>query len=167
MNNQKWSRLFASKRYGNKTGRITLSVAEQQELLDDWSSKKISGTEWTILFTAVRYFMGGQNISSATFPSELIQGYYHRLSKNQKEAIVNELKRYYTTFGKFGDPNIDTIHWMKLWRCLDNTSHQEVKLIDGKECVVFEVNDRKYPLAEYLANPLMEVYLPRESICDQ
>lgn len=31
----KWSKLFASKRYGTKDGVISLTPEEQQELLDD------------------------------------------------------------------------------------------------------------------------------------
>lgn len=35
---EKWSRLFAAKRYDSETGTIELSVLEQQELLDDAQS---------------------------------------------------------------------------------------------------------------------------------
>lgn len=36
---EKWSRIFTSKRFGKTTGRISLSVLEQQELLDDMEGK--------------------------------------------------------------------------------------------------------------------------------
>ncbi|MGB0881451.1 MAG: hypothetical protein ACPGSO_00755 [Vicingaceae bacterium] len=37
----KWSKIFASKRYGTKDGIIRLTTAEQQELLDDAKNKMI------------------------------------------------------------------------------------------------------------------------------
>jgi hypothetical protein len=132
------------------------------------NTKPLSDIEQTTLWMAIRYSMNGQTISTATLPEMIIKEYYHRLSKHDKKTIVRDLeeneKRHDGEYKAFGHPTIDRPTWLKFWKALDDSSHYDVELIDNSKCIVFEANDRIYPLESYLKNPHEETYIPKENI---
>ena len=120
--------------------------------------------EWTLIWMSVRYARGGSTIATATLPFDIIHYYYQRMNSSQKKLLVRDLSEYLEEFGKFGNEKIDDPIWRKFLAALDMSKHVDVKLVDGKTCRAFQCNERIYPLAEYIANPESEVYIPEESI---
>jgi hypothetical protein len=108
--------------------------------------------------------MGRKTIASVTLPMQIIKEYYYRLSDVQKKLLVRDLKEYLKELSKFGDEKIDHPMWMKFLMALDVDSHREVDLIDGTRCIIFEANDKIYPLHKYIENPYINTYLPDENI---
>lgn len=129
---------------------------------------RLSDFEWTCLWMAIRYAMNRQTIAAATFPQDIIKNYYHRLSANQKQSIVKDLKgneEDWAFSGKaFGHEEIDRPHWLKLWKALDESGHYQVELIDGTKCTVFDVNGQVIPLHKYIEEPYHHYFVPLENI---
>ena len=115
---------------------------------------------------AIRYAMGRRTIASSTLPADLVGAYWTRWTVDQKQAIVSDLQREFEFFGDeaFGDRDIDKPHWMKFWRALSSESHFLVECVDGATHLVFEFNERIYPLDAYIKAPNMEIFLPKENI---
>ena len=120
--------------------------------------------EWTNIWASLRYFMGRETIASATWSSDIIRTYYTLLTKGQKESIVKELKAFKKDFGYFGNKKIDNPIWEKFLGCLDEENHKTVVDINNESYVVFEANDKIYPLHLYLERPYHEIFLPKESV---
>ncbi len=129
-------------------------------------TNKLTEIEWTTLWMSIRYACHRQTIASATLPADIINAYWDRLCDERKQFISNDLKRELDQWGDsaFGSPSIDRPIWLKFMSAMDLSSHYTVKLIDGTECIVFEANDRIYPLKEYIESPHREIYLPKENI---
>ena len=129
---------------------------------------RLSDFEWTCLWMAIRYAMNRQTIAAATLPQDIIKNYYHRLSANQKQSIVKDLKgneEDWAFSGKaFGHEEIDRPHWLKLWKALDESGHYQVELIDGTKCTVFDVNGKVIPLHKYIEEPYNHYFIPLENI---
>lgn len=127
---------------------------------------RLSDFEWTCLWMAVRYAMNRQTIASATLPQDIIKNYYSRLNDGQKKSIAKDLKENEDAFEgqAFGHKDIDRPHWIKLWKCLDETCHYTVELIDGTKCIVFEANGKIVPLHKYIKEPYHNYFIPLESI---
>lgn len=135
-------------------------------------NNRLTDFEWTLLWMAIRYAMNRQTIASATLPQDIMQNWYKRLTNGQKQQLVQELKENEEMVAQmghtaFGNPDIDRPHWLKFWKCLDESSHYRYKLTDGSTATVFEANGRFYPLNEYIAAPHREIYLPAESITEK
>lgn len=126
--------------------------------------KPLSEIEWTTCWMAIRYACPRQTIASATLPSDLIKAYWNRWTVGQKKMIAQDLKRFLETESSFGNKNIDEPIWNKFLSACDIDNHETVELIDGTSCVVFEANDRYYPLDEYVKKPHAEIYVPIENI---
>jgi hypothetical protein len=124
---------------------------------------ELTETEWTLIWMAIRYAMNRSTIASATLPEMIIRDYYGKLSKENKESICLDLKGNFDKYGIFGNPTIDNKHWMKFLKCLDTESHTTVSRL-GKKIVCFCVDDKFYPLFEYIARPHLEIYLLREDL---
>ena len=125
----------------------------------------LSNVEWTTCWMAIRYSMNGQTISTATLPQDLIKAYWGRWSDGEKKTIAIDLERNQEMWeNAFGHPEIDRPQWIKFWKCCDVANHYKIKLIDGKEAIVFNANGRIYPLEEYVKSPYHEIYCPEEHI---
>lgn len=129
---------------------------------------RLSDFEWTCLWMAIRYAMNRQTIAAATLPQDIIKNYYTRLSANQKQSIVKDLKNNEEDWGfsrkAFGHEEIDRPHWIKLWKALDENCHYQVELIDGTKCTVFEANGKVVPLHKYIEEPYHNYFVPLENI---
>jgi hypothetical protein len=123
----------------------------------------LSEIEWTLIWMAIRYAMDRETIASATLPEMIIRAYYRRLSDGEKESTCRDLKEHFEQKGKFGNPDIDTRHWMKFWKCLETSSHVNIKGADT-EITCFQVGERYYPLSEYIRYPNFEIYLLPEDL---
>jgi hypothetical protein len=134
--------------------------------------KPLSDLEWDTCFMSLRYAMNRQTISSATLPIQLVRAYWNRWTDPQKKMIARDLKNneemcieMETT--AFGNPSIDRPTWLKFWKACDIDNHYKVKLVNGDEDIVFEANDKIYPLNKYVENPYLEIYYPKESILEK
>ena len=132
-------------------------------------SSRLSDFEWTLLWMAMRYAMNRQTIASATLPEDIMSNWYKRLTNGQKQHIAKELKDNEEDMERmgytaFGHKDIDRPHWVKLWKCLDESSHYEVELIDGTKCKVFEANGQIIPLEKYIEEPFRNYFVPAENI---
>ena len=132
------------------------------------NNKRLSTIEWTCLWMAIRYSMNRQTIASSTLPQDIIENYYTRLSENQKESIVTDLKRNEDNYGSigqaFGNEIIDRPDWIKFWKALDDNSHYQVELIDNTTCTVFNANGKIVPLDKYIKQPYCDYFIPLENI---
>lgn len=126
--------------------------------------KKLTDFEWTLIWMSIRYAMNRQTIASATLPEQIIKNYYKYLTDQQKQSIIKDLKENFEEYGKFGDERVDNPIWLKFWYSLDKTKQFKVTDIEDKEHIVFRVNDKLYPLEQYLKEPHTEIYLPIENI---
>jgi len=130
----------------------------------------LSDIEYDTCWMAIRYAQNRTTISCSTLPNRLIEEYWYRWTDEQKQDIVIDLERNEKTYSKFngakafGDENIDRPSWLKFWKALDVKNHTTVRTTDGSEYVVFEANDRIYPLNSYIENPYKEIYIDKENI---
>lgn len=125
-------------------------------------SNPLSNIEWETCWMAVRYAMNKRTINTSSLPIELLRNYYDRWSNPQRRLIVEDLKRNFDDYKKFGDENVDNPVWMKFWYTLDKTKHYSLALSDGSEIVGFEWNDNYYPLDWF--NEDVEAYIPKECV---
>lgn len=124
----------------------------------------LTSFEWDLLWMAIRYSMNGKTISTGSLPRQIMEEWYEFLTKDQKAAIVRDLKTNLEMHGTFGMETIDHPIWFKFMRALDEDSHYEIVTIEGEVLTVFEANDKIYSLREYIKQPYHEIYLPKESI---
>ena len=132
-------------------------------------SSRLSGFEWTLLWMAMRYAMNRQTIASVTLPGDIMSNWYKRLTNGQKQQLVRELKENEEDmqrmgYSAFGHKDIDRPHWIKFWKCLDESCHYEVELIDGSKIKVFEANGQIIPLEKYIEEPFRNWSVPPENI---
>lgn len=121
--------------------------------------------EFMLLSAAFRYYMGRTTISAATFPARFITDFYTRLSADQKEFFLKQLKIYLSDNVTFGMKEIDHPIWMKLYCALDSDNHKIYAAVDGNEYVCFHFDGKIYPLSEYLQHPNHDdIYLPEHKI---
>ena len=121
---------------------------------------------------SLRYAVGREAIAASTLPGDILQSYYWRLSEGQRRTIVQELDRHEEECIRmngernraFGHPTADRPHWLRFRAALDTPNHFPVELIDGQTVTAFEVEDRAYPLNEYVARPQCPPYIPEESM---
>lgn len=120
----------------------------------------LNDIEWTTLWMAVRYAISRSTIACESLPMQIIEYYYHRLTAAQKKSIIREFNLYQND----SCAEIKSINWKKLVAALDENSHLKVILKDLSTHVCFRVNERLYPLDEYLKNPYLEVYVNPNTI---
>jgi hypothetical protein len=115
---------------------------------------------------AIRYAMNRQTIASSMLPNEIIENYYYRFTKTQKDQIIQDLQLELEYGGDkaFGHPTIDRPSWLKFLAALNEKEHFDINLNDGSVCKVFKVNDRIYPLYEYIKRPYIEIYIDNQNI---
>lgn len=129
----------------------------------------LSEIEWTTLWMAIRYAMNRQTIASATLPEDVIKAYYHRLSEGQRKSIVRDLADNEEMFSRmdghsaFGSPTIDRPHWLRFWYALDDNRHYQVKLTNGEEITVFDLEGEIIPLQKYIEEPHRNWFVPKEN----
>lgn len=131
--------------------------------------ERLSEFEWTLLWMAIRYAMNRQTIASACLPSEIVKNYYKRLTKQQKEMIVKdlrnneeEMKRH--NLSAFGNHDIDRKHWVRFIGCLDEDNHYVIELLNGVAEKVFDADDKIIPFHSYIERPYEEIYIPQENV---
>lgn len=139
----------------------------------------LSDFEIDMLFGSIRYYMGRQTITSATFPAGFIENrIYERIPKGNLYTIIRDLQEHVRDYTHFGNPGIDDIPWRKLMCFLiayQNNSFIEVTLSDGTKEKIFKVqykhgnnhSIRNYPLKSYLENPHREIYIESDSIISE
>jgi hypothetical protein len=153
---------------GDATSTNADATASSQTIAKPNVISRLSDFEWTCLWMAIRYAMNRQTIAAATLPQDIIKNYYSRISANQKQSIVKDLKSNeedWAFSGKaFGHEEIDRRHWIKLWKALDENCHYQVELIDGTKCTVFEANGKVVPLHKYIEEPYHNYFVPLENI---
>jgi hypothetical protein len=126
--------------------------------------KPLSDVEWTLIWASLRYFVGRETIASATFPADIIQNYYARMSDAQKKMLARDIYEHFDRCGRIGNEKIDQTVWLKFAAALDDTKHFQKTLSDGSRPVLFQIGERIYPLGEYLRSPHHEIYVPDENI---
>lgn len=146
-----------------------ISLTGQPVLHKATVSSRLSDFEWTLLWMAMRYAMNRQTIASATLPEDIMSNWYIRLTNGQKQQIAKELKDnedYMQRMGysAFGHKDIDRPRWIKLWKCMDESCHYEVELVDGSKIKVFEANGQIIQLDKYIEEPFKNYYVPFENI---
>jgi len=139
------------------------------DLLKANVSSRLSDFEWTLLCMAMRYAMNRQTIASATLPEDIMRNFYKRLTNGQKQQLVRELQdneedMQRMGYSAFGHKDIDRPHWVKFWKCLDESCHYEVELTDGTKIKVFEANGQIVPLEKYIEEPHRNWSMPPENI---
>ena len=117
-------------------------------------TEQLTSFEWSMLCGAILYYHNRKTAASCMFPSEVIKDMYHRLTSEQKEAIVSQLR----DVGIFGHEEVDDIQWQRFRAALDEKSHYKVKMTYGVILTVFEASGGIYSLTEYLKHPFA---LPR------
>jgi hypothetical protein len=113
--------------------------------------------------------MNRQTIASATLPEDIMVHWYKRLTNNQKQQIAKDLKDNEDDMKRmghsaFGHKDIDRPHWIRLWKCMDESCHYEVELIDGSKIKVFDANGQIIPLEKYIEEPFNNYFVPSENI---
>ena len=129
--------------------------------------ESIDHREWSLIFGAMHYFMGGESAASASFPAEIVEVYWKRLGSGHKSMLARELKKHIMDGGKFGNDTIDEPRWMKFLSALDEPNYVTVRLVNGTNCKAFRANGRVYPLDEYVKDPHHEIYIPDDSIVEE
>lgn len=126
----------------------------------------LSDIQWTMCWMAIRYAMNRKTIASSMLPGKIIQSYYDRFTHLQKQQIVKDLQRQYKMFGikAFGDPVIDRPSWLKFWKAMQVSSHQYVHLKNGLTYKAFFVDNRWYPLQQYVKHPFVDTYILNQDI---
>jgi len=139
---------------------ITAILYDRIEELYPLKTKELSNFEWETLWASMRYFCNRKTIASATFPADVIENYYHRLTSQQKEQIVEDLDREIQYNNSFGDNEI----WQKFKAALDEEKHFQVELIDNNIYTAFESLGVIYTLESYINQPMREIFIPQKNI---
>lgn len=126
--------------------------------------ERLTDLQWDTCWMAIRYAMGRRSISSATLPKQIVQEYYNKIGEGRKSLIARDLQQFLDEGGKFGDPGIDDVIWFKFLAAMKFRDHKEITTIDGSKVMVFEANGRVYPLEQYVKNPWIECFIPKENI---
>lgn len=131
--------------------------------------KKLSDFEWRLLWMAIRYAASRQTIAASTLPNDIMVEWYHRLSNTHKKILVEELDQIdkdlsINNIPALSDKQINRPTWVKFMKCLDETSHYQVELLDNTIVVVFEANGFIFPLARYIENPWQDIIITKDNI---
>jgi len=131
---------------------------------------ELSEHEWVLIWMAMRYCLGRQSISAATFPSMIVSFYYKRMTSKQRYMLAKDIEWYLNNNETIGNKNIDHPIWLRFYNALKFDSiHYDVTVKEnGEEKIIscFQADDLFYPLEEYLNNPELKCYIPKELIVD-
>ncbi len=133
------------------------------------NTEKLSGFEYNLLWMAIRYAMNRSSAICSTLPMDIMENYYHRLTKELMADIVDDLKNNSREFGEnaFGHKAIDRPIWLKFMCALDVDSHYIVTLTDGTNRVVFDFDGKIIPLQKYIDEPHIGYSISPECIVDR
>lgn len=135
------------------------------------NTKPLTDIEWETCWMAIRYAMNRQTIASSLLPYMLIQAYWTRWTDDQKRTIYRDLKSnedYYTSLksageSAFGNKDIDRPIWLKFMEACNIDNHWWYGYED-RQVLVFQANNRLYPLEEYIKNPANEIFIDEKDL---